>query len=103
MASFGITILGSAGGFIESAEVSQKAEFKQLIASDGTHGGAHIYDTTYSISARGKGDGCPFTAGDDISASGVSGKTIVTSAKQTSKNDDYQGWEVTAVGYKHAS
>lgn len=103
MASFGISILGSGGAYVESAEVSEKVEYKQLIGSDGTSGGANIYDTTFSISARGKGDSCPFTAGGSISATGVSGKTIVTSAKQVSKNDDYQGWEVTAVGYKHAS
>jgi hypothetical protein len=103
MASFGISILSSGGQYVESAEVSSKAEYKQLIASDGTSGGAHIYDTTFSISARGKGDGCPFTAGGTIAATGVTGKTIVTSAKDVSKNDDYQGWEVTAVGYAHAS
>jgi len=103
MATFGVTILSGGGSYVESAEITEKAEFKQLIQSDGTFGGAQIYDTTYSISARGKGDSCPFTAGEGINVSGVSGKTIVTSAKQTSKNDDFQGWEVTAVGYKHAS
>ena len=102
MASFGISILSSGGSYVESAEVSAKAEFRQLIGSDGTSGGGHIYDGTFSISARGKGDGCPFDAGGSISASGVTGKTIVTSAKSVSKNDDYQGWEVTAVGYKYA-
>jgi hypothetical protein len=103
MASFGISILSSGGAYVESAEVSAKSEFRQLIASDGTSGGGHLYDKTFSISARGKGDGCPFTAGSTIAATGVSGKTIVTSAKSVSKNDDYQGWEVTAVGYAYAS
>ena len=103
MATFGVTIFSApSGGSVESADLSMKAEYKQLINSDGSHGQAKSYNTQYDFSARGKGDTCPATAGGSIEVSGASGKCIVTSAKQNSKNDDFQGWEVTATFYPHA-
>jgi len=103
MASFGISIIGSSGVIVESADVETKAEFKQLINSDGTNGGAKTYDTTFSFSAKGKGDTCPF----NIASSGgvpalVSGKGIWTNISLDSKNDDFRGWSASGTGYAHA-
>ena len=103
MASFGITLIAPSGVVVESADLELKADFKQLISSIGEHFAAQSYDTSYSFSARGKGDACPFAAGGSISVSGASGKGIVTSAAVDSKNDDFRGWSVSATIYPHAS
>lgn len=103
MASFGITLIAPSGVVVESADLEFKSEFKQLISSDGTHFAAQAFDSSYSFSASGKGDACPFEAGGSISVAHASGKGIVTSASTDSKNDDYRGWSVSATIYPHAS
>jgi hypothetical protein len=103
MASFGITIVSASGVVVESADVEMKSEFKQLINSDGTNGGAKAYDTTYSFNAKGKGDTCPFTIGSGTGApSDVEGKAIWTNVTLDTKNDDFHGWSASGTGYKHA-
>jgi hypothetical protein len=102
MASFGITIFAPSGVVVESADLELKAEFRQLIDSDGGHYAAQTYDKSYSFSASGKGDECPIAAGDAISVTGASGKGIVTTATKNSKNDDFRGWSLQATIYPHA-
>jgi hypothetical protein len=103
MADFGISLIAPAGVVVESADLEFKSDFKQLISSIGEHFAAQAYDTSYSFTASGKGDACPFSAGGTISISGASGKSIVTSASTDSKNDDFRGWSVSATVYPHAS
>jgi len=102
MPTFGVTLLAPSGVVVESLDIELKADFKQLINSIGEHAQAVTYDKSYSVSARGKGDACPFDAGGTISASGVSGKSIVTSAARDSKNDDFRGWSASATVYPFA-
>lgn len=102
--SFGISIINPSGSIVESVDVEMKGEFKQLINSDGTHSEAKTYDTSYTVSVKGKGDTCPYDAGDETqSISGVSGKGIWTTSSQDSKNDDFRGWSASATVYKNAS
>ena len=103
MASFGISIITAVGSIVESVDVEAKGEFKQLINSDGTSGGAKTYDTTFSFSAKGKGDTCPFTLAASTGVpSLVSGKGIWTNISLDSKNDDFRGWSASGTGYKNA-
>lgn len=103
MATFGVTILNPVGSIIESLDVEMKGEFKQLINSDGEHSQAQTYDTSYSISVKGKGDTAPYTVGDETpTLVGVSGKGIWTNVSLESKNDDYRGWSASATIYKNA-
>jgi hypothetical protein len=102
MSVFGIT-LTAASGFTESVDVEKKAEVKQLLTSEGHHGDAVAYDHVYTFSARGKGDN-PYTAGaGNAGISAVEGAAFITSCKTTTKNDDWQGWEISGTSYVHAS
>ena len=103
MATFGISILAAGGSIVESVDVEAKGEFKQIINSVGEHAEAKTFDTSYSFSAKGKGDACPFAAGSTTGApDGVDGKAIWTNVSLDSKNDDYRGWSASGTGYKHA-
>lgn len=104
MATFGISIVSASGSIVESVDLEMKGEFKQLINSLGQHSEAKTYDSSYSISVKGKGDTCPFDTGDLISGvTGTSGKGLWTNVTLDSKNDDYRGWSATGTIYKNAS
>jgi hypothetical protein len=102
MATFGVTLMSAGGGIVESVDVEHKSEFKRLIDSVGAQYQTHIYDATYEFSARGKGSN-PFSVGlGNMGISGVTGKAFITSAKDTSKNDDFAGWEASGISYQFA-
>jgi hypothetical protein len=104
MPTFGISVIAAAGAIVESVDVEMKGEFKQLINSLGQHSQAQTYDTSYTISAKGKGDTCPFDPGEVITGvTGVTGKGIWTNVTLDSKNDDFRGWSATGTVYKNAS
>jgi hypothetical protein len=104
MPTFGISILAAVGSIVESVDVEMKGEFKQLINSLGEHSQAQTYDTSYTVSAKGKGDTCPFDAAETITGvTGVTGKGIWTNVTLDSKNDDFRGWSATGTVYKNAS
>ena len=103
MATFGVTLVTAAGSIVESVDVEMKGEFKQLINSAGEFSEAKTYDTSYAVSVKGKGDTCPFDAGEITSGiSGVTGKGIWTNVTLDSKNDDFRGWSATGTIYKNA-
>lgn len=102
MATFGITLISASGVVVESVDVENKADFKQLVASDGTHYGAYTYDYTQPYSAKGKGSN-PYEVGIATGKPSImSGKVFISSAKKTTKNDDWEGWEISGIGYPHA-
>lgn len=103
MATFGISIITASGSIIESADIEQKAEFKQLINSTGQHSEAKTFDVSYSINVKGKGDSCPFAIGTTSGIPNIAtGKGIWTNVTLDSKNDDYRGWSASATVYKNA-
>jgi hypothetical protein len=103
MATFGVTILSPSGSIVESLDIEMKGEFKQLINSTGEHSEAKTYDTSYTVSVKGKGDAAPYDVGDTTpTVTGVSGKGIWTNVTLDSKNDDFRGWSATATIYKNA-
>lgn len=102
MSTFGITLIANAGGTVESFEVEHKSEFKQLITTEGYAGGTHIYDGMFSFSASGKGEN-PYEVG--VSATTIpltSGKAIITSSTNNTKNDDFIGWSMSGTVYEFA-
>ena len=101
--SFGITTVSAGGAIVESADTEMKADFKQLIDSTGHYAQAISYDLTYSFSVRGKGDASPAAAGSDSGTSLTSGVVIVTSSKQSSKNDEYRSYEYSGTAWAFAS
>lgn len=104
MPTFGISVISAAGAIVESVDVEMKGEFKQLINSLGQHEQAQTYDTSYTISAKGKGDTCPFDPGETVTGvTGVTGKGIWTNVTLDSKNDDFRGWSATGTVYRNAS
>lgn len=104
MATFGISIIEAAGSIVESVDLEMKGEFKQLINSLGQHSEAKTYDTSYSISVKGKGDTCPFDVADTVTGvTGVFGKGYWTNVTLDSKNDDYRGWSATGTVYVNAT
>ena len=104
MATFGISVLAPSGTIVESLDVEMKGEFKQLINSIGQHSEARTFDTSYTVSIKGKGDTCPFDVSDTTPAiTGVTGKGIWTNVTLDSKNDDFRGWSASATVYKNAT
>lgn len=104
MASFGITLISASGSVVESIDVEQKGEWKQLISSTGTHSEARLYDRTFTVSVKGKGDACPFDAGSNSGIPSIaSGKGFWTNVTLESKNDDFRGWSATATIYANAT
>lgn len=104
MATFGISVLAPSGTIVESLDVEMKGEFKQLINSIGQYSEARTFDTSYTVSIKGKGDTCPFAVSDLTPAiTGVSGKGIWTNVTLDSKNDDFRGWSASATVYKNAT
>ena len=104
MATFGITIIAASGSIVESVDVESKGEFKQILTSLGLNSEAKVFDVSHSVSAKGKGDACPFSLGSTSGMpSGVSGKGIWTNITLDSKNDDYRGWSASATIYQSAS
>jgi hypothetical protein len=104
MATFGITLIAAGGSIVESVDIEMKAEFKQLINSAGQHSEARTFDSSYTVSVKGKGDSCPFTLGSTAGMpSAVSGKGIWTNVSLDSKNDDFRGWSATATVYTNAA
>lgn len=104
MATFGVTLVTASGSIVESVDIEMKGEFKQLIDSAGAFSEAKTYDTSYSVSVKGKGDSCPFEVGEVTSGiTGVAGKGIWTNVTLDSKNDDFRGWSATGTIYKNAS
>jgi hypothetical protein len=104
MASFGITIVSPSGGIVESADIEEKSEFKQLIDSTGHHSQAKAFDVTFTVNVRGRGDASPYAVGTSGSIPTLaSGKGIWTSVKLSSKNDDFRSWEASATVYKYAT
>ena len=104
MASFGISLISASGSVIESIDVEQKGEWKQLISSTGTHSEARLYDRTFTVSVKGKGDTCPFDAGSNSGIPSIaSGKGFWTNVTAESKNDDFRGWSATATVYANAT
>jgi hypothetical protein len=101
MSVFGCT-LTSGGGYCESIDIEKKAEVKQLLTSTGRHGAAHTYDNVFTFSARGKGTN-PYTAGAGDGGLPVDGAAVITSCKTTTKNDDWEGWEITGISYEHGA
>jgi hypothetical protein len=101
MSTFGVTIGGS-GGYVESVDCEIKAETKQLLTSEGHHGAAQVLDKVVNFSVRGKGDN-PYSAGAGTGGFAVAtGASFITSCKTTTKNDDWQGWEISGVAYTYA-
>lgn len=104
MATFGISVLAPAGTIVESLDVEMKGEFKQLINSVGQHSEARTFDTSYTVSIKGKGDTSPYDVSDTTPAiTGVTGKGIWTNVTLDSKNDDFRGWSASATVYKNAT
>lgn len=104
MADFGITLIAPSGSIVESIDIEMKAEFKQLINSAGQHSEARTFDTSYTVSVKGKGDTCPFTAGSSTGIpAATTGKGIWTNVSLDSKNDDFRGWSATATVYTNAA
>lgn len=95
-------MIAAQGGTVESADVEDKGDYKQIFGSDGTHFGVYVYDKTFPFSARGKGP-VPFGAGLTTTLpEGASGKGFITSAKAVTNNVDYVGWEITGIAYPYA-
>jgi hypothetical protein len=103
MATFGVTLVTASGVVVESVDTETKAEFKRQIASDGSQFQTHAFDKTNEFSIRGRGPN-PYEAGGAVSISGITGgKTIVTSAKHGTKNDDFETFEASGTNYPYAT
>jgi len=95
--------MGSGGSLIESVDIEQKGEFKQILTSAGAHSEAKLFDRVFTVTVKGKGDDCPYDAGTNTGIpSAASGKGFWTSSSEESKNDDFRGWSASATVYANA-
>ena len=101
--SIGITLITIATA--QSVEVSSKGEVKILTDKDGQFSKAAAQDPTFEFTIRGKGESCPIAIGNMSSGkpTGVTGKAIVTSIKNTTTNDDWEEWEAGGQAFPSAT
>lgn len=102
--TFGVTLISPSGSIVESLDVEMKGEFKSINTAAGAFSEARTYDTSYTVSVKGKGDTCPYAAGDNVAGlTGITGTGFWTSETIDSKNDDFRGWSASGTVYKNAS
>jgi len=97
----GITLVTEATA--QSVEVSSKGDVKILTDKDGNYSNAVVQDPTIEFSVRGKGASCPVQIKASTGPSGVTGKVIVTSVKESTSNDDWEEWEYSGTAYPSAT
>jgi len=87
----------------QSVEVTSKGDVKILLDKDGNYSQAAVQDPTYEFSVRGKGAACPVEIKSAQGApTGVTGKIIITSVKESTSNDDWEEWEYSGQGFPSA-
>jgi hypothetical protein len=101
-----IGVFSAAGDYIESTEATAQLETKMIMSSDGGFGQAKAYGLTYSFTTKGRGNTTE-KAGDTNTQLVPSflpsgGVCVVTSVKNTEKNDDYNEFEVSGTYYPEA-
>jgi len=99
--SIGVSIVTEATA--QSAEVSSKGDVKILTDRSGNYSNAAVQDPTFEFSVRGKGAACPAAIKAATAPSGVTGKIIVTTVKESTSNDDWEEWEYSGQGFPSAS
>ena len=91
----------------ESVEVTRKVETKPLLDKDGRFADAKAFDPSTEFSLKGRGDlPAGVAAGTDggLAIAGISGGvTIITSVKESQKNDDWSSWECGGQNWPNAS
>lgn len=97
----GVTLVTEATA--QSAEVSSKGDVKVLTDRSGAYSQAALHDPTFEFSVRGKGAVCPVALKASTAPTGVSGKVIVTTVKESTSNDDWEEWEYSGSGYPAAT
>jgi hypothetical protein len=99
--NIGVTLITHATA--QSVEVSSKGDVKILTDKAGAYSNAAVQDPTFEFSARGKGAACPVALKAATGPSGVSGKVIVTTVKESTSNDDWEEWEYSGSAYPAAT
>jgi hypothetical protein len=99
--NIGVTLVSHATA--QSAEVSSKGEVKVLTDRSGNFSQAAVQDPTFEFSVRGKGAACPVALKASTGPTGVSGKVIVTTVKESTSNDDWEEWEYSGSAYPSAT
>lgn len=90
-------------GYVSSIEVSKKLTDKMIVDKDGTFAQAHAFDPSFNLSIRGGGDAADGVA--DTTITGITASTygaatvMITSVRNTEKADDWNTYEVSAIGY----
>lgn len=88
----------------QSVDVTSKGDVKVLTDKDGNYVQAAVQDPTFEFSVRGKGAACPVEIKSDQGApTGVTGKIIITSVKESTSNDDWEEWEYSGQGFPQAT
>lgn len=99
--TFGVTIAGSYGGVAEAAEVEHSADYRQIIDENGSFVDVKTLLITQRFNVSGKGDTVPFLTGMLTQPpAGITGTAFVESARQTTKNTDYPGWQYSGIAYQ---
>jgi len=100
--TFGITL--NPGALIDSVEVEAKIEQKALKGSDGNVARVHVFNPTNSGSVKGHG---ALTVVPGVGNPGVTGitagVTVITSVKNSEKNEDFSDWEYQFENYPNAT
>ena len=91
------------GALIDSVEVEKKIEQKALKGSDGNVARVHVYNPTNSGSVKGHGTLAVVPGVGDHGVSGITGGvTVITSVKESEKNEDFSDWEYQFENYPNA-
>ena len=100
--TFGIT--SHAGALIDSVEITQSVQVKELAGRDGEIARVHTYRSMTEGSVKGHGSLSVVPGVGESGVSGITGGvTVIPELKKSESNEDFDGWEYTFKNYPSAT
>ena len=98
MAVFGIT-LTIATGVVETVEISEEAEVREVANEYSGHGFSKIINSVQTFKVSGRGDSLPLQVGGEPSIAYLAGTAYVTETKQISSNVEFLAWQYSGQAF----
>jgi hypothetical protein len=98
MPIFGIT-LTSADGVVETVEISEEAEVREVADEYSAHGFSKIINSVQTFKASGRGNSLPLQVGGAPSIDNLANTAFVTETKQISSNVEFFTWQYSGQAF----
>lgn len=101
-ATNGFGISAVSGALIESVEVNYESESKTILNFDGSFAQGQLSDITQTFTVRGSGTSAVSVGSSSGAPDFLNGTIIITSAKRTQTNEDFEKFEYSGTAYPNA-